>query len=159
MQARISQSGAVVVVHLLGRIDIETAESFRRVCHEKLSQSPVVFNFQNLSFVGSTGILQFLETVESFKKSNQNGLRFSNVGIEFKRLFAATPLNDVPIYENFELASLAFIDATIPSIPHEYASAPENQINFESLFAASDLAIDESASAEDDSEADSSSNL
>lgn len=145
MQARVSQEGDVVVVHLLGKIDLESAAQFRKICIEKFAQSQVVFNFQNLSFVGSTGILPFLETMQAFKKANSRGFKFSNVGTEFRRLFAATPLHDVLIFENFQLASRSFIESGIPSIPHEQPTTPEHIISFESLFAAADLSIDESA--------------
>ena len=150
MQARVSNEGEVVVVHLLGRIDMESADGFRRVCLEKFAQSQVVFNFADLSFVGSSGILPFLETMNAFKKANTRGFKFSNVGIEFRRLFAATPLHDVLIFENFQLASRSFIEEGIPSIPHEQAATPENIISIESLFAAADLSIDESATEAED---------
>jgi anti-anti-sigma factor len=145
MQARVSREGEVVVVHLLGRIDAESADGFRKICLEKFATSQVVFNFAGLSFVGSSGILPFLETMQVFKQANQCGVRFSSVGTEFKRLFAATPLHDILIYENFQLASRAFNDETVPSIPHEQAVTAENLISFESLFSAADLSIDESA--------------
>lgn len=144
MQARVSTEGEVVIVHLLGRVDMESADGFRRVCLEKFAHSKVVFNFQSLSFVGSSGILPFLETMQAFKKANTKGFKFSNVGTEFRRLFAATPLHDILIFENFQLASRSFIEENIPSIPHEQPATPENIISIESLFAAADLWIDES---------------
>lgn len=150
MQARVSNDGEVVIVHLLGRIDMESADGFRKVCLEKFAQAQVVFNFQSLSFVGSSGILPFLETMQAFKSANTRGFKFSNVGTEFRRLFAATPLHDVLIYENFQLASRSFVDTGIASIPHEQPATPENIISFESLFAAADLSIDESATESDD---------
>ncbi len=150
MQARVSNEGEVVVVHLLGRIDMESADGFRKVCLEKFTQSQVVFNFQSLSFVGSSGIIPFLETMQAFKAANTNGFKFSNVGTEFRRLFAATPLHDVLIFESFQLASRSFIEEGIPSIPHEQPTTPENIISFETLFAATDLSIDESATDSED---------
>lgn len=144
MQARVSREGEVVVVHLLGRIDSESADAFRKTCLERFATSQVVFNFADLSFVGSSGIIPFLETMQVFKQANLRGVRFCNVGTEFKRLFAATPLHDVLIYENFELASRAFVDATVPAIPHEQPATVENLISFESLFSAADLSIESS---------------
>lgn len=158
MQARVSNEGEVVVVHLLGRIDMESADGFRKVCLEKFTQSRVVFNFQSLSFVGSSGIIPFLETMQAFKSANTRGFKFSNVGTEFRRLFAATPLHDILIFENFQLASRSFVEEGIPSIPHEQTATPENIISFETLFAAADLSIDESVLDSDEDE-DSSAEI
>ena len=110
MQARMIQERNVVIVHLSGRVDVETAVPFRDACLNRLSGQRVVFDFQSLSFVGSCGILPFLETMQAFHVSNPGGVKFSGVGTEFKKVFAATPLHTIEIFETASLAVDAFIN-------------------------------------------------
>ena len=76
MQARISHQGEVMVIHLSGRVDVETAQPFREACLNQIKAKKVVFDFQNLSFVGSSGILPFLDTLQSFALSNHSAFTF-----------------------------------------------------------------------------------
>lgn len=108
MQARMIREGEIVVVHLSGRVDVETAEPFRDVCLKRLIGCPVVFDFQALSFVGSSGIIPFLETMQQFHFKNVKGIKFSGVGSEFQKVFSATPLNVVEIHASASLAVEAF---------------------------------------------------
>ena len=93
------QEGEVTVVHLAGRIDVESAQVFRDVLAKRLGNRSVVFDFRGLSFVGSSGIIPFLDALQKFYAVNATGLKFSSVCIEFRRIFAATPLREVLIYE------------------------------------------------------------
>lgn len=99
MEARMIQEGEIVVIHLSGRIDVETSQAFREVLHTRLMNKSIVFDFKSLSFVGSSGIISFLDALQKFHALRVSGLRFSSVGIEFRRVFAATPLNDILIFE------------------------------------------------------------
>ena len=114
MQARIVEEtcrdGGVIVVQLSGRVDVETAEPFRKVCLNRLRGARVVFDFSQLSFVGSSGILPFLETLQSFAESNSHRFKLSGVGSEFRRVFAATPLQTIEIYETSQQAIGAYLN-------------------------------------------------
>lgn len=110
MQARIGREGEVIVVHLSGRLDVETAEPFREACLNHLNGKKVVFDFRGLSFVGSSGILPFLETMQEYANCNGQGFKFSGVGSEFRKVFAATPLNTVDIFESPDLAVKALLN-------------------------------------------------
>lgn len=116
MQAQVNQDGDVVVVHLLGRVDVETATPFREACLQKLSGQKVVFDFTRLSFVGSSGILPFLETLTQFHGVNPAGLKFSAVSSEFQKVFASTPLQSVQIYESAPMASQSYSNPLIRAI-------------------------------------------
>ncbi len=111
MQAKITNEGECVIVHLIGRLDVETAGPFRRACLELLTDKKVIFDFKNLSFVGSSGILSFLETMQDFMKTNPKGLKFSNVGSEFRKILAATSLGAIEIFDNETQAARAFLSA------------------------------------------------
>jgi anti-anti-sigma factor len=106
MQARIGHLQNVTLVYLDGRLDMETAKLFRDRCLNYLRDKKVVFDFSKLSFVGSTGILPFLDIMLTFAQTNEQGLYFSGVGVEFKRVLEATSLSVIPVFETAEVAAL-----------------------------------------------------
>lgn len=108
MRAKITTEGDCVIVHLIGTIDVETALPFRRACLEQLTDKKVVFNFRELSFVGSSGILSFLETMQDFANTNTQGMKFACVGTEFRKILAATSLGAIEIHETESLAVGSF---------------------------------------------------
>jgi anti-anti-sigma factor len=109
MQASVTREGEIVILHLSGRVDVETAEPFRKVCLGQLLGNKVVFDFRSLGFVGSSGILPFLETLQEFANRNSPGVKFSGAGVEFKKVFAATTLNVIENFETHQLATHAFL--------------------------------------------------
>ncbi|MCM2282744.1 MAG: STAS domain-containing protein, partial [Bdellovibrionaceae bacterium] len=108
MQAKVTQVGDWVVVHLIGRLDVETAGPFRQACLSQLTDKKVIFNFRHLSFVGSSGILPFLETMQDFMRTNRHGMRFCGVGSEFRKVLSATSLQTIEVFENETLAATGF---------------------------------------------------
>ena len=110
MQAKLAKKKDVVVVSLSGKIDVENAEPFRKACIDQLSRQgeKVVFNLNGLSFVGSNGIMPFVRTLDEFKKSTNLELKFCQVGSEFKKIFAASPLAELEIFESVEMAVESF---------------------------------------------------
>lgn len=110
MQARVAREGEVWVIHLSGRLDVETAEPFRKACLNHLHGKKVVFDFRMLSFVGSSGILPFLETMQEYAGKNADAFKFSGVGPEFKKVFAATPLSAIEIFDSIPLAVGALLN-------------------------------------------------
>jgi anti-anti-sigma factor len=92
LQARLKNHGDVTIVEFSGRIDIESAPPFRQACRTHLKGKKVVFDFAKLSFVGSTGMLPFLEALEEFTKTPGNQAKLSGIGLEFGRVLSATTL-------------------------------------------------------------------
>lgn len=113
MQAKVRTEGECVIVQLMGRLDVETAQPFRKVCLEQLTDKKVVFDFKELNFVGSSGILTFLETMQDFARTNQNGLKFCGVGSEFRKILAATSLAVIEIFDSATIAAAAFANAAM----------------------------------------------
>lgn len=95
LQARVERDGEIMVVRFHGRIDIESAHPFRQACRTHLKNQKVVFDFHQLNFVGSAGILPFLEAMQEFATLNPNGIKFSGIGVEFERVLSATSLQTV----------------------------------------------------------------
>ena len=108
MQARIVQDGDVFIVYLVGQLDIETAEPFREACLKHFSARKVVFSFHDLSFVGSSGILPFLDTMCEFAQKNRDGFKFCSVGSEFRKILSTTSLAAIEIHDDTTQAVHAF---------------------------------------------------
>ena len=120
MKAEISTEGDIRVVHLRGHLDFETAEPFRRAYLERLSNEKVVFNFQDLSFVGSSGITMFFELLREFAERNQVKPKFCGLGSEFRKIFAASALSNLEIYDSPVSAVTSFTSPTVqPLVPIE----------------------------------------
>lgn len=124
MQARVIRHGDIVVIQLSGRVDVETAEPFRKTCLNHLLSEKVVFDFLSLSFVGSSGIIAFLETMQEFARQNTVGFRLSAVGSEFRKIFAASELSTVEIHDSYQAAIAAFMRPAEPLSSHGISPAP-----------------------------------
>jgi len=114
MQAKIRKDGDVTVVELKGRLDFETAEPFRETCNDILANSKVVFNLSELSFVGSSGIGAFVNTLREFTTKNPVPPRFCEVRSEFKKVFKSSEEGVFQIFENEEEALQSFNSPPIP---------------------------------------------
>jgi anti-anti-sigma factor len=108
MQAKLRKDGDVTVVDLTGRLDFETAEPFRETCQEMLRDSKVVFNLSGLSFVGSSGISAFVNTLKELSDGAPVRPRFCNVRAEFQRVFKSTGQDAFPLFEDERAAVGSF---------------------------------------------------
>lgn len=108
MQAKMERDGEVIVVHLQGRVDFESAGPFRETCLQRLADAKVVFNLNRLSFVGSNGITPFVEAITALSEKNQQGICFCGVGSEFRRIFEASDIRNLRIFADENGAKLAF---------------------------------------------------
>lgn len=107
MQANFAKRGGVVVVELKGRLNIESSEPFRRTCLERLVRERVVFDLSHLNFVGSLGLKDFVETLDTMAQKGA-GVKFCGVSSEFRRMFDATSLRGQEIFESTEKAIQSF---------------------------------------------------
>ena len=113
MEAKFELRGEVVVVKLNGRLDFETTAPFRKTCMERLVREKVVFDLQNLNFVGSLGLKDFVDTMDQMAQKSGPGVRFASVSSEFRRLFEASGIPLLQIYETQDLAVQSF---TLPNM-------------------------------------------
>lgn len=118
MQAKIRKDGDITVVELKGRLDFETAEPFRETCADILSNSKVVFNLAELSFVGSSGIGAFVNTLRDFTKASPVPPKFCNVKSEFRKVFKATDEVTFQVFDDEQTAVVSFND-TIAALPEK----------------------------------------
>ena len=124
MQAQVKMQNEICVVYLSGRVDVETAEPFRAACLREFKGKRIVFDFSSLSFVGSQGLLPFLETLQSFHDMSPGSFKFSGVGVEFRKLFSATPLHVVEIYDHVDQGVMAFYILAAPVISPAIQAVP-----------------------------------
>lgn len=117
MQAMLETVGDVVVVHLRGKLDYTVHEMFRSHCLKHLIHSKIVFNFQDLCFVGSLGVTDFVETIRQVVSLSGAGVKFGSVSNEYRRLMETLIPGDLPIYETVQHALLAFQGYPIPYLP------------------------------------------
>jgi len=106
MKATISKFDDVVVVNLSGRINMEYTEVFREACLKEFPKrsNKLIFNLNDLSFVGSNGIMLFVNALRDLAVSQKAEMRFCEVSSEFKKIFAASPLSHIQIFENQDVA-------------------------------------------------------
>jgi anti-anti-sigma factor len=112
----------ILVVCLSGSIDVESVDLFRQACLGPLDGRPVLFNFEALSFVGSTGLRPFLESLNDLTKTAGSDVRFCEVRNDFRQILLATPLGRRPCLSNetsgvesyrIEFVPVAKVSATI----------------------------------------------
>ena len=108
----------VMVVNLSGRINMEYTEIFREACLSDISRrsKKIIFNMRDLSFVGSNGIMPFVHALKELAGQHETQLRFCQVGSEFQKVFAASPLSNIQIFETEDsaiasLRNLTFIES------------------------------------------------
>lgn len=90
----------VFVVYLKGRLNYEWVDAFRQECMNRFRSGKVIFNLSQLSFVGSNGINEFISTLKDLYSDELTEVRICGVASEFQRVFSASPLKDIEIYED-----------------------------------------------------------
>ena len=117
MEAWIERSGEVVIVHLRGRLNYDAQIPFRDHCAKHLKNEKVLFNFKELQFVGSIGITDFVETLSDLTNGGAGKIKFCGVGAEFRRLFEASPMRDLQIFESVEKGISSFHGLPVAPLP------------------------------------------
>lgn len=112
MEAKVLKVNGVTIVNLKGFIDVETAVPFRDACIKSFSKAghKVIFNLEKLQFVGSNGIIPFVETLQDICEQESIEVKFCSVGSEFKKVFQASPLRDIEIFNDEAGAITAMAD-------------------------------------------------
>ena len=116
MQTQIIQNGEITIVTVSGRLDIDKAPLFKQACLTQLKGRKVIFSLQNFSFVGSTGISQFFQTLQEVNQLNQKSCRIVGLNADFRRITDYTRMNELEVHESVESASLSFRTPTLSTI-------------------------------------------
>jgi anti-anti-sigma factor len=96
MKARIKNQGNSIVLYLDGKIDYETQDSVcalisKTIRQNKTDSTPknIIMNLENLEFVGSTGITQFVQQLKAIHSENQVRPVYAGVKSEFQKIIKA----------------------------------------------------------------------
>jgi anti-anti-sigma factor len=116
MKTEIKKNGDTIVVSMNGKLDFETTIPLREDLGKILRQTQgdsaakkIIFSFENLEFVGSSGISSFVQTLKDFNASSPLKPRFCHVGSEFRRVIKAFDEEQLfDFYENEERARRSF---------------------------------------------------
>lgn len=117
MEAWLEKNGEVTVVHLRGRVDYETTAPFKEHCVRHLSNEKIVFSLKELSFVGSTGVTDFVSSVVELGLKTVNQIKLASVSNEFRRIFESHDEIRFQVYETPDIAVLAFQGAAVSPLP------------------------------------------
>ncbi len=121
METKLKNQGEVTIITIQGALDIEKTQPFREACIRLLLNKKVIFNMERASFVGSTGLQAFLETIRTLSEESQHGLKVVGVQAEFKRIFQNLEIRQLQIHDSEEgaLSSFVFEDRSVSnSIPN-----------------------------------------
>jgi len=116
MKTQIKKLGDTIIVTMDGKLDFGTHIPLREDLGRLLDNSKmdsvarkIIFNFENLEFVGSSGISSFVQTLKEFNSNSPMKPRYCNVKSEFRRVIKAFDEGDIfEFYENEERARRSF---------------------------------------------------
>lgn len=96
MKTKITKKGNVTIVSMDGKVDYEAQEPLKKDLRKLLEPSKtdavatkIIFNFENLEFVGSSGISAFVQTLREFNARSPHKPRYVGVKNEFKKVIQA----------------------------------------------------------------------
>jgi anti-anti-sigma factor len=116
MKTLIRKVGDTMVVTMDGRLNHEAQEPFRQDLTRLMQNSrtdsvpkKIIFNFENLEFVGSSGISAFVQTLREFNTRSSLRPRYCHVKSEFRRVMKAFDEENLfEFHDNEERARRSF---------------------------------------------------
>lgn len=108
MKAIVNHHNSIYTVALKGKLDFESADALNAQCKAHFNQQNVIFDLNELNFVGSSGITPFLDMLRGLLQQQGTSLKVCSAGTEFIRVFEAGELNGLEVYENEKQARMAF---------------------------------------------------
>lgn len=108
MEIKLVLDGDITVVSLIGRIEIEKTQSFKKACLQNFSDKKVVFCLKNLNFVGSSGIQSFFGVLNDLNSNHKLNLKIAGLNPDFQRLFNFSQCANLEIHESIEGALQSF---------------------------------------------------
>lgn len=116
MKTKIIRAGDMITFVMDGKLDYEVQEPlkedlFKIIDESKTDRTPLklIFNFEKLEFVGSSGIASFIHTLKEFNAQLPTKPRYCNVKSEFKRMIKAFEESDLfDIYDDEDRARKSF---------------------------------------------------
>jgi anti-anti-sigma factor len=108
MQALMKSQGEITIVTIQGSLHIEKTQPFREICLKHFLTKKVIFNMENASFMGSTGLQAFLGAIKTITEENEHGLKLVGVKSEFRKILQNIENQKLQIFESEALAINSF---------------------------------------------------
>ena len=96
MKARVKSTERSVVISIDGKIDYETQDQVCAFINSTIERSKkdhaakkIIMNFQNLEFVGSSGITQFVQSLKQIHHETDVTPKYCGVRSEFQKIIKA----------------------------------------------------------------------
>ncbi|MCM2279364.1 MAG: STAS domain-containing protein [Oligoflexia bacterium] len=107
MKTQFKKNGDTLIVSMDGKLDFETHVPLRedlaklvRPNNTDSAPKKIIFNFEKLEFVGSSGISSFVQTLKEFNTVAPVKPVYCNVKNEFKRVIKA--FDETDLFEFFD---------------------------------------------------------
>ena len=116
MKTQMKKVGDTIVVSMDGRLDFETSVPLREDLGRLIRQTQkdtvpkkIIFNLENLDFVGSSGISSFVQALRDFNSVVPVKPRYCHVKSEFQKIIKAFDESAVfEFYDNEDRARKSF---------------------------------------------------
>lgn len=107
MQSRLRKDGDIHIIQIYGHLNYEQVDQFNQVCNQLLDEK-VVFNFDGLQFVGSSGITSFFAAIENLAKRSRIRPKVCCMSLEFRRCIANLVGGSFDYYDSEFMALRSF---------------------------------------------------
>lgn len=124
MNARVHQFGEVTVISIYGPLTIDCTQPFRQAVLKRYRGQKIVFNMSKASFVGSTGIHDFIETIRELGQQHSHGVKVASPRVEFRRILQNLEIQKLEIFDSEVHAVQAF------SAPRVVSAAISEPLSF-----------------------------
>lgn len=114
MQASIQSLNGIVIFRLEGQLDYESVDKFHHQSVDKLKAQSLIFCFKKVSFVGSTAIYPFFETLAVLEGQNANRIKVSGMSSELRRIFEVSPVRHLDVCPDIPTAQYRFLNPAEP---------------------------------------------
>jgi len=112
MKARIKNTRESIIISLDGKVDYETQDEVCNLINRTLSQNKtdqvakkIILNLQDLEFVGSSGITQFVQSLKAIHTQSDVVPKYCGVRSEFKKIMKAfDATNEFDFYDDEALS-------------------------------------------------------
>lgn len=108
MQTKVEFQGPYTIVQVSGRLDIDKTSLFKQACLKSLKGQKVIFSLEKLSFVGSTGILNFFQVLKEVQELNKQTCRVVGLNNDFKRIIHLAEFTSLEFHESLLTATQSF---------------------------------------------------
>jgi len=133
MDAKLSWYGDIMIVDLSGQLDFESVSNFRKKSDRHFTQNKVIFFLRDLSFVGSTGIKDFVSILSELSEKNPFGLGVAEARSEYQVLLEPYQGHTLVLFKTLDMAKRFFSLGHLEFEEINSKSPSDENINIENL--------------------------